>query len=185
MNEYLISMFIDDELDIDEKIAFVEKVHADKAYKNESVELLVQEKFLRSEVVDHIPPMVLEKKKRNVLSFLRPAGFMASAAAVVMLIFFLLLPAPEKATKYHRFVIYRPDITEAYIAGTFTEWESMPLKSVGSTGYWETTLNLPYGEHRFTYIIDGNRRYADPTVVAQENDDFGGKNSILFVGSET
>ena len=55
MNDFLISMFIDNELAIDEKIEFVEEVHGCEAFKDETVELLRQEKLLRGEIglLDH------------------------------------------------------------------------------------------------------------------------------------
>jgi hypothetical protein len=40
MTEHFISMFIDDELDLDEKIEFVETLHSDASYKTEAVTLL-------------------------------------------------------------------------------------------------------------------------------------------------
>jgi hypothetical protein len=55
------------------------------------------------------------------------------------------------------------------------------MKRVGTSGYWEVTLDLPEGEHRFSYILEGNRRLADPTILTREHDDFGGENSILEV----
>ena len=39
----MISMFIDDELDYDEKIEFVEEVHADVTVKEEILSLLKQD----------------------------------------------------------------------------------------------------------------------------------------------
>ena len=38
MQDHLISMFIDDELDLDNKIEFIETVHADRVYKDETVD---------------------------------------------------------------------------------------------------------------------------------------------------
>ena len=43
MKDFLISSYIDDELDLDEKIEFVETVHAQPAFKDEAVDLLHQE----------------------------------------------------------------------------------------------------------------------------------------------
>ena len=48
----MISMFIDDELDFDEKIEFVETVHADVTVKEEILSLLKQEKKIRSNVTE-------------------------------------------------------------------------------------------------------------------------------------
>ena len=47
MNDYLISLFIDNEMDLDEKIEFVETVHSNHAFTPEAVDLLEQEKLLR------------------------------------------------------------------------------------------------------------------------------------------
>ena len=50
-------MFIDDELDIDEKITFIEAVLKDTSFKDETLQLLHQEKHVRGEVVEHYPPV--------------------------------------------------------------------------------------------------------------------------------
>ncbi len=57
----------------------------------------------------------------------------------------------------------------------------MPLEKVGDSGYWSVTLKLEAGEYRYSYLIDNNRQIADPTVLTHEQDDFGGKNSIIKV----
>ena len=41
MQDYLISMFIDDELNLDNKIEFVETVHEDRKFKDETVDLFI------------------------------------------------------------------------------------------------------------------------------------------------
>ena len=51
----LISLYIDNELDLDEKIEFVEAVHNDVSLKDEAVDLLTQEKRLRSDMVTMMP----------------------------------------------------------------------------------------------------------------------------------
>ena len=52
---YLISMFIDDELDMHEKVTFVENVREDATFTAETLTLLHQEKLLRSDVTDRVP----------------------------------------------------------------------------------------------------------------------------------
>ena len=100
--------------------------------------------------------------------------------------FILSQPVPvQNPAASHRFVIYRPDVTRAEIAGTFTGWQRIPMNRIGSSGYWDIIVNLPFGEHRFTYILDGEKRFADPTVPIRELDDFGGSNSIISVESKT
>jgi hypothetical protein len=181
---YLISKFIDNELDLDEKIGFVDRVHEDRFFKDESIELLGMEKIIRADVVDRIPPIKAKIKKKRFSFGLRPLGLLVSAAAALILFFILSHPQQIPATS-HRFVIYRPDVTKAEIAGTFTDWRRIPMNRIGSSGYWDITVKLPFGEHRFTYILDGEKRFADPTVPARELDDFGGRNSIISVESKT
>ena len=59
MNEALISLFIDNELDIDGKITFVETVHSDENFKFDTVDLLVQEKLIRSDVANFVPSPII------------------------------------------------------------------------------------------------------------------------------
>jgi 1,4-alpha-glucan branching enzyme len=109
---------------------------------------------------------------------------LASAAAAALILFFIPSHPIQNPATSHRFVIYRPDVTKAEITGTFTDWQRIPMNRIGSSGYWDITVNLPSGEHRFTYILDGEKRFADPTVQARELDDFGGRNSIISVESK-
>jgi hypothetical protein len=180
MDDHLISMYIDDELDLDDKIVFVETVHDHKTFKEEAVSLLRQEKLIRAEVVDRLPALRIEERRSPWrMRLLRPLAASGLAAAVVLWLTFG--PVPEKPLRPWRFVIYHPDAQEVELAGTFSGWKRIPLQHAGSSGYWEITLDLPEGEHRFSYIIEGRRRMADPTIPVRETDDFGGENSILTV----
>jgi 1,4-alpha-glucan branching enzyme len=85
----------------------------------------------------------------------------------------------------HRFVLYQPDVSRVEISGSFLDWEAVPMKKSGTSGYWEVVLQLPAGEHRLCYILEGSRRIADPTIPIREKDDFGGENSILAVNMNT
>jgi hypothetical protein len=183
---YLISRFIDNELDLDDKIEFVDRVHEDSIFKDESIALLGMEKIIRADVVDHIPTFKMKTTKKRFSLGLRPLGLLATAAAAAAIIIFFILSHPvQNPATSHRFVIYRPDVTKAEIAGTFTDWRRIQMNRLGSSGYWDITINLPAGEHRFTYILDGKKRFTDPTVPAGEFDDFGGRNSIISVESKT
>ncbi len=187
MKDYLISMFIDDEMDLDDKIEFVETVHGDTRFKDETVEFLDQEKLLQDEMVTKMPPIripVEVKKERPFLSFLLPSATGFATAMVLVAALFLLRPSPlpeiNKETA-HRFVIYRPAAARTEIIGTFTNWQPTPMHKLGSSGYWSLTLNLPEGEHRYSYLVEDGRQVPDPTVLTREKDDFGGENSIIRV----
>jgi hypothetical protein len=185
MKDYLISMFIDDELDLDDKIVFVETVSDNRPFKEETVALLQQEKTIRLPVVDRVPAVIIASKKFQWGSFWRPAGLFTAGLAAAVLIVFFLLPAKQRLSTAHRFVIYQPGAKQVAITGSFTKWKAVPMKKTGSSGYWEITLDLPVGEYRYSYILEGNRQLADPTVLTREKDDFGGENSVLEVTRQT
>jgi hypothetical protein len=184
MKDYLISSYIDDELNLDEKIEFVETVHEKISVKDETVDLLHQEKLIRGEVSDRVPSVKLQKKSRFAIPYWRPAGVFAAGLAAALLIMFFVTPQPEKETMMltsHRFVLFQPDVSRVEIAGSFLGWEALPMRKSGTSGYWEVVLEVPAGEHRLCYILEGRRRIPDPTIPISEKDDFGGENSILAV----
>lgn len=181
----LISMFIDNELNLDEKILFTQKTSTDRSFSNETIALLQQEKLIRSEVAAKLPAFAFKYRpswKQYILNRFRPLGLFASGIAVATILFFLTLAPVEKSCPIsNRFVIYRPDAHHVEITGSFTGWEKIPMKRDGTSGYWEITLDIPAGEHRFTYLLDGQKKFLDPTLTSREKDDFGGQNSILYV----
>ena len=189
----IISMFIDNELSIDEKLSFIKKLKVDPDFFSETVALLEQEKLLRAEGLYTAPPLdwkVPAKehgKPRNLLKgffspLLQPVGVMAVLAIAVLGIMLAGAPDPAATVCPSRFVVYQPDAREVAVAGEFTDWQPMPMNAAGSGGYWEINLEVPAGEYRFVYIADGKKRFIDPTVPAREQDDFGGENGILVVG---
>jgi hypothetical protein len=186
MKDYLISSYIDDELDLDEKIEFVETVHAQAPFKDEAVDLLHQEKQVRGDVTDRVPSVTLPAKSRFAISFWRPAGIFAAGLAAALLIMFFVTPQQEQTLlTTHRFVLYQPDVSGVEITGSFLGWQAVAMKRTGTSGYWEVVLEVPAGEHRLCYILEGRRRIPDPTIPIREKDDFGGENSILAVNLKT
>ncbi|MCG6534933.1 MAG: glycogen-binding domain-containing protein [Syntrophales bacterium LBB04] len=182
MSSQKISMFIDDELTLDDKIDFVETIHDSKEFKEETVELLHQEQLLRSDPVDCYPAVEIKSKRFFPFRFLRPLG-LVSAGAVLALLVMVLTFTPTKAPDIpYRFILYRPDVSRVDITGSFTGWKAVPMKQTGSSGYWEYTSTLPRGEHRFAYLLNGTVRVPDPTIQTREGDDFGSENTILSIG---
>ena len=183
-----ISMFIDDELDLDEKIDFVKKVHAEEQFYFESIDLLEQEKLLRSDVTAAVPRVSIKEKSKifdlqRFVPLLRVAEF---GAVAVLVLFFVFSVLPENKPKDKdfvpkRFVIYQPEAQSVQIAGSFTNWNNVPMKMIGPSGYWEIELDVSKGEHRYVFIIGDDRKIADPTILTRERDDFGSENSVLVV----
>ena len=185
MQDHLISMFIDDELDLDNKIEFVETVHANRVYKDETIDFLRQEKVIRSEVVNETPSVSIPLREKTGLPFWRPIAIFTSGLATALILFFFTQSPKEDLSTAHRFVIYQPEVEQVEITGSFTDWHTLPMSRAGDSDYWEVTIELPAGEHRFSYIVEGHQRLADPTILAREKDDFGGENSILEVNLQT
>ena len=182
MKDYLISCYIDDEMDLDDKIEFVETVHANVSLKDEAVDLLHQEKQIRNKVADRIPAVTFREKRRFFIPLWRPARIFAAGLAAGLFFMFFVIPQEEQTMlTTHRFVLYQPDVKQVEITGSFLGWDVVPMKKSGTSGYWEAVLELPTGEHRLCYILEGHLRIPDPTIPIREKDDFGGENSILAV----
>jgi hypothetical protein len=180
-----ISAFIDDELTFEEKIDLVERLGRDENFSAETLALLRQETRIRAALVDRVPEVEFAKRdslKRYFLPLFRPLRLATAALAAAVVILLFSYPAPPVCPVIKRFVIYRPGVSRVDITGSFTDWRRVPMRKLGASGYWEIHLPLPTGEHRYTYILEGSGSMADPTVSTQERDDFGGRNSIIYVG---
>ncbi|MBI9090436.1 MAG: glycogen-binding domain-containing protein [Desulfobacterium sp.] len=189
----MISMFIDNELSIDDKMFFVKRLKGDPDFFDETLALLDQDKLLRAEGLFPAPELAVKAPgvaQGRLQAFLKdflgplvgPVGVMAVVAVVVLGIVLTDRPGPPSGVCSSRLVVYQPEAREVAVAGAFTDWKAVSMHAAGSSGYWEIRLDIPRGEHGFVYIADGHRRFVDPTILTREQDDFGGENSILIVG---
>ena len=182
----LNSLFIDDEMTIEEKISFVHHLKKDPSTGDDVLHLLKQEMLLRGEVVTQSPKITFASITpwEKIWAFmLQPKRLVTASLAAAVAVLILFLWSPQEVLQPNRFVIYRPDVTRAEITGSFTDWQRVPMQAVGNSGYWEIVLALPEGEHRFSYILNGRESFPDPTILTREQDDFGGQNSVILVGS--
>ncbi len=184
--DHLTSLFIDDEMNMDDKISFIRQFKKNPSTADEALLLLEQEILLRGEVVTHIPECTFARItawERIRAFMIQPKSLVtASLAAVAAVLILVLSFSQAPVLESNRFVIYRPDITRAEILGSFTDWQRVPMHAVGNSGYWEIVLALPEGEHHFSYVLNGQDSFPDPTILTREQDDFGGQNSVIFVG---
>lgn len=188
--DHLISMYIDNELDLEEKIVFIEHCHRSRAYTDDAVSLLEQEKQLDTALNRTAPDIALPTaQKTRLLPFATRTVGLAVAACLLLVMSFMVMnnnTPPEQAVvepaiAMHRFVIFQEATEQVEITGSFTNWQRVALTPSGTGGYWEITLPVPAGEHRYTFIVDGSRQMPDPTVAARESDDFGAANSVLRI----
>lgn len=171
MKDELISQFIDDELDLDEKIEFVQAVQQDGDFGATAVDLLAQEKLLRA-----VPPAPAVRRPWNAGPWLKGLAVAAAVCGVV----WLGWPAQQPELAAQRFVIYAPQAERVEIIGSFSDFKPVSMRPAG--GYWVATLRLKPGEYRYSFRLDGRQNLPDPTVASREQDDFGGANTILNLG---
>jgi hypothetical protein len=182
--DYLASMYIDNELNLEEKIWFIDRIIGDLPFYQDTRELLHQEKLLRitpdaSMIPAHPPKGVAIGDW--LLKFLKPVIYATGGFALAGLLLIVFAATPVNPISLNRFVIYEPDASQVELVGSFTDWKKTAMMPIGNSGYWELRLELPFGEHRFAYILDGSKQITDPTLPVREKDDFGGENSILTV----
>jgi hypothetical protein len=125
----------------------------------------------------------------------RPAFAVPLAAAAAVALFVVARQtAPRDAaapvaaaalpsdTIYVRFELAAPAAQNVALAGTFNGWgERSIVLARGVGGTWAVTVPLPVGEHRYQFVVDGERWVSDPTAHAQVADGFGGTNSVIVV----
>ncbi len=70
------------------------------------------------------------------------------------------------------------------VVGTFNGWDPQahPLDGPDRDGVWRVRLPLRPGRYRYMFVVDGIRWLADPAALAQEDDGFGRRNSLLIHG---
>jgi hypothetical protein len=188
MIDYLNSLYIDDEMNLDEKVQFIENIRkSDDAFR-QAIDLIAQERLLRCALALPSPNPVTRTGLKKILKIWWAAHFrsLTSAAAGLLagLLLFILYPTPTPLPQTNRFVIFLPQARQVELSGTFTEWRRLPMQPVGRTGYWELNIPLTPGEHRYVFIINNDQRITDPTQPHREHDDFGGVNSICKIGNQ-
>lgn len=182
MKTELISQFIDDELSLSEKMELTRSIHENRSFKNDTLALLAQEIAVRTDVTDTVPSIEFQAEPGFRRFVTRTWGYLATAAATACIIFVLTFQEPIAETIPHRFVLFKPEAKQVQLSGSFTDWKAITMNRIGNSGYWDITMAVSKGEHRFTYILDGAKALADPSIPTREKDDFGGENSILHVG---
>lgn len=184
----LASMYIDNELNLKEKIQFVDRIQAYPPFYEDTRALLLQETLLQAppdtSMLPAQPPTAVMAGYLLKKMF-KPLIYATAGLVTVGLLLFNLYSPPSALQCLNRFVIYEPAARQVELTGTFTGWQRTQMAPIGNTGYWELRLRVPSGEHRFAYILDGSNPMPDPTLPVREKDDFGGENSILIVEERT
>ncbi len=79
------------------------------------------------------------------------------------------------------FGYFGPDASEVFVVGSFNEWNprATPMER-DALGDWTVEIQLPRGEHRYRFLVDGDWR-DDPNATQTVVNPFGGFDSIVVV----
>ena len=82
-------------------------------------------------------------------------------------------------------VFTAPQASSVTIAGDFNGWDPQRTQLVRASheGLWRARLKLPPGVYQYSFVLDGTDWVGDPLAKTVLADGFGGKNSVLIVGS--
>lgn len=69
------------------------------------------------------------------------------------------------------------------VMGSFNNWNPKGHELVWNSenGHWALQLNLPAGKHDYVFLVNGQKVYQDPHADLIQKDEFGNRNSVLFV----
>jgi len=67
---------------------------------------------------------------------------------------------------------------EAYVSGTFSNWEKIPML-VRTEEDFMTVLELPEGEHQFRYLVDG--KWTTDSDLPSVDNRLGSRNNVILI----
>lgn len=95
----------------------------------------------------------------------------------------ITFPAPAVSGNLRRvrFGYFKPEARDVHVAGSFNRWDprANPMHR-DALGDWSVELELPTGEHRYRFIVDGEW-HDDPSAQQTAQNPFGGFDAIMVV----
>ncbi len=83
------------------------------------------------------------------------------------------------------FTFSAPDAKSVNIVGDFNKWDTNanPMNNVNGT--WKVSLPLASGSYQYKFYVNGSDWKEDPNNTKSVDDGYGGKNSLIEVGTPT
>lgn len=87
----------------------------------------------------------------------------------------------ESDRVWGRFFYVNEEAESVAVAGDFSNWEPIPLdkKQINGKTVWTNSIPMKRGEHRYMYIIDGDKWKTDPLASRYKEDGFGNRNAVI------
>lgn len=80
------------------------------------------------------------------------------------------------------FRVYLPQADSVELVGGFTGWRNAPIRLVREpSGWWFVRLDLPPGDHDFSYLVDGATWLPDYAASGIRRNGYGGWVSQIVV----
>ncbi len=97
----------------------------------------------------------------------------------------LMAPVSPRVVQGTPVVFYLQDPSAKTVAvmGSFNNWnpKGYEMMQDPDTGLWTLQIHLDTGRHEYVFWIDNQRTAPDPGADLVREDDFGNRNSVLFV----
>ncbi|MHB8253634.1 MAG: isoamylase early set domain-containing protein [Acidiferrobacter sp.] len=137
---------------------------------------------------DNVMRAIESRRSRNVHVASRKAWVWAVAAAVTVLVTAGVLrmgraPTLPPGTKLVRFAVRLPGAQRVALVGSFNGWGRRIALRSGRHGLWTVRVPLRLGQYTYVFVVNGHRILPDPHAEGYRPDGFGGKNSLIIVGS--
>jgi hypothetical protein len=93
------------------------------------------------------------------------------------------VPNANLALTSVRFVIVAPTARQVSLVGDFNGWNvaANPMRAASDGKSWILEVPLAPGRHTYAFVVDGDV-LRDPSAPSIVDDDFGVRNSVVFVG---
>ena len=132
-------------------------------------------------------PMVLQPTRRRPLAWAMGLGWVTAA-----LLAGLYLGRGSESPRQRptapqdvlvRFAVPVDSANSVEVVGDFTGWDKRIPLNANAEGMWVGEVRVQPGRYHYVIVVDGERMLVDPTAPQVVDDGFGGKNSVLDVGS--
>lgn len=167
MNDELISLFIDDELNLDDKMVFVETVHSDSVFTEETLGLLKQEKLLTTPISIN-RPMPPKFSFKRLWSFRLPFNALAAVLATAMIIMFIVWPE-TKCQNVTRMAKSERYFEPVEIASMLIRGATLPVIFSDRYRYWKYPVEFSPGENGYSYFLDWKMSTANSNTQFRKN----------------
>ncbi len=92
-------------------------------------------------------------------------------------------PVSGAAPVYVQFVLADRNAKSVGVTGDFNNWQpdEFALRDVDGDGVWTGFVALRPGQHKYMFIVDGERWVTDPGAERHVDDGFGMQNAVITV----